>query len=46
MEIWPNTFNRKIYIGNVNKIDKITIAKQESFIKEYNVERAEQISLI
>lgn len=28
------------------RTDKITVAKQESFIKEYNVERAEQISLI
>ena len=38
--------NSPLLIGNVNKTDKITIAKQESFIKEYNVEKAEQISLI
>ena len=38
--------NSPLLIGNVNKTDKITIAKQESFIKEYHVEKAEQISFI
>ena len=38
--------NSPIIIGKINKTDKITIAKNESFIKEYNVKNQEQISFI
>ncbi len=35
-----------LLIGNVNKTDKITTAKQNSFIKEFSINKEEQIRLI
>ena len=38
--------NSPLLIGNIKKTDKITISKPESFIKEYNINKGEQISFI
>ena len=38
--------NSPILLGNIKETDKITIAKRENLIKEYNLEKQEQISFI